>query len=83
MVDRARDNRITLVKALTHARILRALARKQECKLWRGRGRRLGFAGAAEPLDQAAPVLDDSGEPPGETAPPGLQGEGDVADALF
>ena len=34
-------------------------------------------------FDQAAPVLDDRGEPPGETAPAGLQGEGDVADALF
>ena len=83
LVDRARENRITPVKALTHARILRALARKQKGELRRGCGRRFGFAGAAEFLDQAAPVLDDGGEPLGETAPAGLQGEGDVANALF
>ena len=41
------------------------------------------FAGTAEFLDQAAPILGDSGEPLGETAPSGLQGEGDVADVLF
>ena len=72
LVDHARDDRIAPVKALTHARILRALARKQKGELLRGRGRRLGFAGAAEFFSQIAPVLGDRGEPLGEPGPSGL-----------
>ena len=82
-VDRLRDDRIAPVKTLTHAGILRALARKEECQLRRGRGGRLTLAGAAELFDDAALAPGAKGETLAESAPASLQSKRNVAEALF